>query len=101
MASLIAERRVSCVDLVSFFIEQTKRVDPHLAIVTVTLYDEAMSTAASLDREIEQTGKTRGPLTCIPFGVKVNRFNSFHLSVSVSLSLSLSIYIYIYICPQI
>ena len=70
MASLIAARRVSCVDVVSFFIDATKRVDPHLAIVTVTLYDEALAMAAQLDAEMEASGVTRGPLTCIPFGVK-------------------------------
>ena len=70
MASLIAARRVSCVDVVSFFIDATKRVDPYLAIVTVPLYDEALAMAAQLDAEMEASGVTRGPLTCIPFGVK-------------------------------
>lgn len=69
MASLIESQTVSCVEVTEFFINQTKRLDPLLGIVSVALFDEAMETAAMLDAEIAEKG-TRGALMCIPFALK-------------------------------
>ena len=69
MASLIRGGAVSCTEVTRFFIDRTKALDPLLAIVTVTLYEEAMRRAAALDAELAE-GKYRGALMCIPFGVK-------------------------------
>ena len=70
MASLLAARRVSCVDLIEFFIGATERLDPLLGIVSVTLFDEARATARALDAELAATGSTRSPLHCIPYAPK-------------------------------
>lgn len=70
MASLLAARRVSCVDLIEFFIGATERLDPLLGIVSVTLFDEARAAARALDAELAATGSTRSPLHCIPYAPK-------------------------------
>ena len=69
LASLIKNRVVSCVDVTSFFIEQTRRLDPLLAIVTVPMYESALRQARILDEELAR-GVYRGALMCVPFGVK-------------------------------
>ena len=69
MAALIKARRVSCTEVVSFFIERTRELDALLALVTVPLYGPAMEMAAALDAELAE-GSYRGPLMCIPFGLK-------------------------------
>ena len=69
MAALIGARRVSCEEVVRFFIDRTVELDDLLALVTVPLFEEAIEMARRLDVEIAATG-TRGPLTCIPIAVK-------------------------------
>ena len=69
MASLIKNGVVSCTEVTQFFIDQTKALDPLLAIVTVPLYETALEEAAMLDAELAE-GKYRGALMCIPFALK-------------------------------
>jgi aspartyl-tRNA(Asn)/glutamyl-tRNA(Gln) amidotransferase subunit A len=68
-ASLIRARRVSPVALTEAVLNRIDRLDPRLhAFITVTR-EEALRAAREAAREIE-SGRYRGPLHGIPFGVK-------------------------------
>jgi Asp-tRNA(Asn)/Glu-tRNA(Gln) amidotransferase A subunit family amidase len=69
LAELIRTKQITSVELTKFFIQRLKKYDPILHCV-ITLTDErALKQAKRMDEEIA-SGKYRGVLHGIPFGVK-------------------------------
>ncbi|MEX0646270.1 MAG: amidase [Balneolaceae bacterium] len=69
LSSLVRERKISVVDLTTFFLNRLKEHDEKLeAIVTIT-EERALEQARKLDEELEN-GRYRGPLHGIPYGAK-------------------------------
>jgi Asp-tRNA(Asn)/Glu-tRNA(Gln) amidotransferase A subunit family amidase len=69
LASLVKSKKISSVDLTSFFIGRLKKFSDTLQCVVSFTEDIAMEQARQADREIAQ-GKYRGPLHGIPYGLK-------------------------------
>lgn len=69
LAFLIKNKHISCVELTTMYIERLKKYNKHLECVITMTDDLALKKAKELDEEI-QTGKYRGILHGIPFGVK-------------------------------
>lgn len=69
LSSLIKNRKITSVDLTTFFINRLNELNPKLeAVITVT-EKRALEMAQKLDEEIEN-GIYRGPLHGIPYGAK-------------------------------
>ncbi len=69
LAPLLKSRAVSSTDLTRMYLERMKKYSPKLLCLITLTEDLALAQAAQADREIK-TGKYRGPLHGIPFGVK-------------------------------
>lgn len=69
LASLIKNKKISSVQLTSFFIERLKKFGDTLQCVISLTEDIAMQQAMQADKEIA-AGKYRGPLHGIPYGLK-------------------------------
>jgi Asp-tRNA(Asn)/Glu-tRNA(Gln) amidotransferase A subunit family amidase len=69
LASLIKNKKISSVDLTSFFIGRLKKWDDSLQCVISFTEDIAMQQAKQADVEIKK-GMYRGPLHGIPYGLK-------------------------------
>jgi Asp-tRNA(Asn)/Glu-tRNA(Gln) amidotransferase A subunit family amidase len=69
LASLIESRKVSSSDLTTMYLGRLKRYGDQLHCVVTLTEDLALAQAAAADREIK-SGRYRGPLHGIPFGVK-------------------------------
>ncbi|MCF8452134.1 MAG: amidase [Pedobacter sp.] len=69
LAGLIQSKQISSVELTRFFIERVKKYDPVLLYAVSITEERAMKQARKADAEIA-TGKYRGLLHGIPFGVK-------------------------------
>src|SRR6478672_8254353 len=69
LASLIKTRKISSVELTKFFIGRLKKWGDTLQSVITLTEDLAMQQARQMDAEI-QSGKYRGPLHGIPYGIK-------------------------------
>ncbi len=68
-AALVAERRVSPVELVEACLERIARLDGQLLAFVAVLADQALAAAATAEREIGE-GSYRSPLHGIPIAVK-------------------------------
>lgn len=69
LASLIKNKKISCVDLTKFFIDRLKKYGDTLQCVISLTEDMAMQQAAEADKEIS-AGNYRGLLHGIPYGIK-------------------------------
>jgi hypothetical protein len=69
LASLIKNRKISSVELTKFFIARLEKWGDTLQSVITLTKDLAMKQARQADAEI-QSGKYRGPLHGIPYGIK-------------------------------
>ena len=69
LASLIKNKKISSVELTTFFIERLKKFGDTLQCVISITEDIAMQQAMQADNEIA-AGKYRGPLHGIPYGLK-------------------------------
>ncbi len=69
LAALIRERKITSVELTTFFIERLKKYDPVLHCVITLTEERALAEARKADAEIE-AGQYRGFLHGIPFGAK-------------------------------
>jgi len=69
LASLIKNKKISSVDLTKFFIERLKKWGDTLESVITLTEDLALQVAKKADDEIK-SGKYRGPLHGIPYGLK-------------------------------
>ena len=69
LGQALRQKKTSATELASYFLDRLEKLGPQFnAVVTVTR-DRALAEAAQADREIK-TGKWRGPLHGIPYGVK-------------------------------
>jgi Asp-tRNA(Asn)/Glu-tRNA(Gln) amidotransferase A subunit family amidase len=69
LASLVKNKKITSVELTSFFLDRIEKYDDSLmAVITVTR-DIALQQARQADEEIAK-GKYRGPLHGIPYGLK-------------------------------
>lgn len=69
LAELIRTKQISSVELTEFFIQRLEKYDPILHCVITITEERALKQAKLMDEEIA-TGKYRGLLHGIPFGVK-------------------------------
>ena len=69
LASLIKNKKISSVELTTFFIDRLKKFGDTLQCVISITEDIAMQQAMQADNEIA-AGKYRGPLHGIPYGLK-------------------------------
>ena len=69
LASLIKYKKISSVDLTTFFIERIRKYGDTLQCVITVTEEMAMQQAKAADAEMAK-GKYRGPLHGIPFGLK-------------------------------
>lgn len=69
LASLIKYKKISSVELTQFFIERLKKWGDTLEAVITLTEELAMAQARAADEEIK-SGKYRGPLHGIPYGLK-------------------------------
>jgi len=69
LAELIKTKQISSVELTIFFLERLKKYDPALHCVIILTEERAMKQAKLMDEELA-SGKYRGILHGIPFGVK-------------------------------
>jgi Asp-tRNA(Asn)/Glu-tRNA(Gln) amidotransferase A subunit family amidase len=69
LAELIKTKQISSVDLTMFFLERLKKYSPTLYCVITLTEERAMKQAKLMDEELA-SGKYRGLLHGIPFGVK-------------------------------
>ncbi|OGU77331.1 MAG: amidase [Ignavibacteria bacterium RBG_16_34_14] len=69
LAELIRTKQITSTELTKFFIERLKKYDPVLHCVITITEERALRQAKLMDEEIA-TGKYRGLLHGIPFGVK-------------------------------
>ncbi|MDH7797574.1 MULTISPECIES: amidase [unclassified Beijerinckia] len=68
-AALIAQRKLSPVELTSAFLDRIERLDPTLNAYLLVLRDEALSAARQAEAEIA-AGRYKGPLHGIPIALK-------------------------------
>ncbi len=69
LAALIKARHISSVELTQIYLERLKRFDPVLLCAVTVLEGPAKEAAQQADAEIK-SGRYRGPLHGIPWGVK-------------------------------
>jgi Asp-tRNA(Asn)/Glu-tRNA(Gln) amidotransferase A subunit family amidase len=69
LAELIRTKQITSEELTKFFIDRLKKYDPQLHCVITITEKRALDQARKMDKEIA-TGKYRGLLHGIPFGVK-------------------------------
>ncbi|MFD2246270.1 amidase [Pontibacter ruber] len=69
LAELIRTKQISSVELTTFFLNRLKQYGPTLECVTTLTEERAMQQARKADQEIK-SGKYKGMLHGIPFGVK-------------------------------
>jgi Asp-tRNA(Asn)/Glu-tRNA(Gln) amidotransferase A subunit family amidase len=69
LAPLLASRQISSVDLTRMYLGRLKRYDPTLLCVVTLTEELALEQAAQADKEI-RSGRYRGPLHGIPYGIK-------------------------------
>ncbi len=69
LSALLKERRITSTQLTRIYLDRIKRLDPTLLCAVTIMEDQAVAEAARADAEIK-TGKYRGPLHGIPYGVK-------------------------------
>jgi Asp-tRNA(Asn)/Glu-tRNA(Gln) amidotransferase A subunit family amidase len=69
LASLLESKRITSTDLTKMYLGRLKRYGDRLHCVVTLTEELALAQAATADREIK-SGKYRGPLHGIPFGVK-------------------------------
>ncbi|ALJ01396.1 amidase [Rufibacter tibetensis] len=69
LAELVRTKKISSVELTTFFLARLKKYDPKLHCVTSYTEELAMQQAKQADAEIKK-GKYKGLLHGIPFGVK-------------------------------
>jgi Asp-tRNA(Asn)/Glu-tRNA(Gln) amidotransferase A subunit family amidase len=69
LAELVRTRQISSVELTKFFLDRLKKYDPVLHCVISFTDDRALKQAKLMDEEIA-SGKYRGKLHGIPFGIK-------------------------------
>nr|MBA2745760.1 amidase [Flavisolibacter sp.] len=69
LASLVKSKKISSVELTKFFIERLKKWGDTLESVITITEELALKEAARADAEI-RSGKYRGPLHGIPYGLK-------------------------------
>jgi Asp-tRNA(Asn)/Glu-tRNA(Gln) amidotransferase A subunit family amidase len=69
LGELLRTRQISSEELTQFFLARLKKYDPQLHCVITLTEDLALQQARQADQEI-RTGKYRGPLHGVPFGVK-------------------------------
>jgi Asp-tRNA(Asn)/Glu-tRNA(Gln) amidotransferase A subunit family amidase len=69
LASLLESKRITSTDLTRMYLGRLKRYGDRLHCVVTLTEELALAQAATADREIK-SGKYRGPLHGVPFGVK-------------------------------
>ena len=69
LAALVRERKISPVDLTELYLERLKRYDPILLCAVTILEGRAREEAQQAEAEL-RSGRWRGPLHRIPWGVK-------------------------------
>ncbi|MFP4158522.1 MAG: amidase [Desulfobacterales bacterium] len=69
LAAAIKKRRISSAELLEYFLERVKRINPALNAVVCTCEDEAKKRAEMADRDLAR-GISRGPLHGVPVTIK-------------------------------
>lgn len=69
LSVLIKTRKITSIELTSFFLDRIKKYDDQLEAVITVLEDRAMEQARKMDEELAN-GKYRGLLHGIPYGTK-------------------------------
>lgn len=69
LGALLRAKKISAVELATFYLERLRRLDPKLHLLITATEERALKQAAVLDAEAAQ-GKWRGPLHGIPWGAK-------------------------------
>src|SRR5437870_6208080 len=69
LSKQIAAKKLSPVELTKAYLERSEELNPKLAVVLTLIKEEALKHAATAEQEI-RSGKVRGPLHGIPYGVK-------------------------------
>ena len=69
LAELVRTRRITSIELTEIYLDRLKRHGPTLQCVVTVTEDRALRQARQADKEIA-TGRYRGPLHGIPWGVK-------------------------------
>lgn len=69
LAALVKERRITSVQLTDIYLERLKRLNPTLLCAVTIMESQARAEAARADEEI-RSGRYRGPLHGLPYGVK-------------------------------
>jgi Asp-tRNA(Asn)/Glu-tRNA(Gln) amidotransferase A subunit family amidase len=69
LAELIRTRRITSLELTEIYLDRLKRLGPTLQCVVTLTEDRALRQARQVDKEIA-SGRYRGPLHGIPWGVK-------------------------------
>jgi amidase len=69
LARMIATSEVTSTEVIEAHLARISEVNADVNAVTVTLADEARTTAAAVDRSVA-AGKPLGPLAGVPFSVK-------------------------------
>ncbi|WP_047492633.1 amidase [Terriglobus sp. TAA 43] len=69
LGALLRAKKISAVELVKFYLERLRRLDPKLHLLITATDARALKQAAALDAEAAK-GKWRGPLHGIPWGAK-------------------------------
>lgn len=69
LSYLIRNRKITSVQLTKMYLERLKKYGPTLQCVITLMEEEALKEAAQADKEIA-TGRYRGPLHGIPYGIK-------------------------------
>jgi len=69
LSKQIASKKLSPVELTKAYIERSEELNPKLAVVLTLTKEHAMQRAATAEQEI-RSGKLRGPLHGLPYGVK-------------------------------
>ena len=78
---LIKERKISSVELTSYFLERIRNLNPTLNAYSLICDDRALKKAQKIDKIIKNGGKL-GPLAGVPFAVK----NLFDIKGNVTLA---------------
>ncbi len=68
-SALLAAGHLTSTELTRIYLERMKRLDPELLMAVTILEESALEEAARADEEL-RTGRRRGPLHGIPWGVK-------------------------------
>lgn len=69
LGALLRAKNISAVELVKFYLERMRRLDPKLHLLITATEERALKQATVLDAEAAK-GKWRGPLHGIPWGAK-------------------------------